>query len=268
MIICLAKNRPISRRGQSSAVYISRDYGETFDKITLFKLRNNSDAIIDSYQISPVLNSFYLFIDATNKCLFITKDFGQTFQRIDLPFKPKSFLLHHSMPNLILATAIEGNSTSYTLYVSETFGLTWRKIQEGVNFVSWSIENVDDDMKKIYVQRVEPNGLSTIISSNDFFSDKDNLKVWLNNVDNVSINGRFIFVTRHVFNWRSDYQLWISVDRRPFFRAIIPLTREVTDYYIADVTSETIFLCVNYKDDSAHLFTSGKCRRIYADNTC
>lgn len=259
MIICLAKNRPVSRRGQSSAVYISRDYGETFDKINLFKLRNNSDAIINTYHISPVLNSFYLFVDATHKCAFITKDFGTTFQRIDLPFKPKSFLLHHSMPNLILATAILNNSSFYSLYLSETFGLTWRKIQEEVNFVSWSIENVDNDMKRIFIQRIEPsrNGTrsSTILSSNDFFADKSNLKVWIKDVDKVVMNGRFIFATK---NLKDNHQLWISVDRRNFFQAIIPLARQASHYYIGDVTSETIFLCVVYQDDTAHLFTSGK----------
>lgn len=105
IIICLAKNRKFSRRNQSSAVYISHNYGQTFEKIIDFKLTDSSPATIGTFYISPVLNSCYLFVDTTHNCTFITKDGGKNFQRIELSFKPKTFQLHPTIPNLILASS-------------------------------------------------------------------------------------------------------------------------------------------------------------------
>lgn len=106
IIICLAKNRKISRRNQSSSVYISHNYGQTFQKITDFKLKDGSQVVITTFYISPVLNSFFFFVDSINRLIFITKDQGKNFQRIELTFTPKLFQLHHSNPNLILASSL------------------------------------------------------------------------------------------------------------------------------------------------------------------
>lgn len=108
VIICLAKNRKTSRQNRSSAVYISYNYGESFDKIQVLKLKNGQDAIISSFHISPVLNSYYLFVDAENKHIFITKDYGKNFYVIELSFVPQSIQMHHSIPNFLLAQSSNG----------------------------------------------------------------------------------------------------------------------------------------------------------------
>ena len=113
VVICLAKNRKNSLRNQSSAVYISHDYGSSFEQIKVFKLKKGGEAVINTFYISPVLNSYYLFVDNIHNCIFITKDFGTNFQRIDLSFTPKTFKLHHSIPNLLLSNSVEKYVNQY-----------------------------------------------------------------------------------------------------------------------------------------------------------
>ncbi|KAJ6216562.1 hypothetical protein RDWZM_007719, partial [Blomia tropicalis] len=261
VIICLAKNRKISRRNQSSSVYISHDYGKTFKKINNFRIKDGTEAIISTFHISPVLNSFFLFVDTVHNYIFFSKDYGKNFQRIELNFKPKLFQLHHTSPNLILASAIIENSTDYALYLSDNFGFSWKKIQDKIGYFSWAIEGVDlgTELKTIFILRNEPSGLSTILSSPDFFSSTKAPKVWLKNVEEIEINGRFIFATRRLRLLGShgvSHQLWISVDRKEFTRALIPTSDSPINYHVADVTTENIFLCVTFENSTTHLYTS------------
>lgn len=124
-------------------------------------------------------------------------------------------------------------------------------------------------MKTIFVLRKEPNGLSTIISSSDLFAINSYPRVWLNGVEEIEINGKFIFATRRISLFRTttgnstghdSYQLWISVNRKDFFRAVIPnLSSKPINYHVADATQEIIFLAVTFQDGFTHLYTSGIC---------
>lgn len=151
-------------------------------------------------------------------------------------------------------------NSSDSLYISEDFGFTWKQIQVKVGYFSWDVEGVNarENYKNIFILRNEPSELSTILSSNNSFSDQP--KVWLTEVEEIEINGRFIFATRRLrlFGTHNpSHQLWISVDRKPFYRALISSNLQPINYHIADVTSEIIFLCVAFSDGSTHLYTSG-----------
>lgn len=144
--------------------------------------------------------------------------------------------------------------------MSENFGLSWRQIEEKIGYFSWSVKGVDLNERTIFIQRNQPSGLSAILSSSEFFQNKKSMKVWLAYVEKMKVIGRFIFATRRIrpFGVRTySYQLWISVDRKLFYRAIIPLSEEPINFHIADVSPDIIFLCVTYNDSTTHLYTSG-----------
>ncbi|CAG2103255.1 unnamed protein product [Medioppia subpectinata] len=272
IIICLAKNRPTSAN-ISSAVYISRNYGKDFEKVTAFTLKNGSDAVINTFFISPAINSHYIFVDSLNKCLFITKDYGKTFKRIDLAFSPKTISLHATNVELVLMTSAAtagGNDLDSKLYLSEDFGANWRPIQERVKQFSWAVEGVDTNtnVNTIFVQRHEPNGLTSVLSSTDFFTNELNTKQWLTNVKEFEISGKYLFATRSLKligahrspGSHESYQLWVSYQRQDFRRALFPLSNHsvVIDYYIGDATEEVVMACLTFNDSTTHLYTSGE----------
>ena len=150
------------------------------------------------------------------------------------------------------------------MFISDDFGLTWKKIQDKIGYFSWSIEGVDlgEDSKTIFILRNEPSGISTLLSSSDLFASGNKLKVWLRDVEEIEMNGKFIFATRRLHllgsSHKSDNQLWISVNRNEFFRAQIKASQSIAiNYHIADVTPEHVFLAVTFIDGSTNLYKSG-----------
>ncbi|XP_054168279.1 sortilin-related receptor-like [Oppia nitens] len=268
VIICLAKNRP-TNPNVSSAVYISENYGKDFSKVSQFKLKNESEAVINNFYISPAINSHYIFVDIINNCLFITKDYGKNLKRVDLPFIQMSISLHSTNVDLVLMTAkINDTDTHLKLYLSEDFGANWRPIQERVKQFSWGVEGIDTEAngKTIFVQRHEPNGLTSILSSSDFFANEMNTKIWLNNVDEFEISGKYMFATRrlkllgaiHNPKIHDSYQLWVSYKRHDFRRALFPTSNQssIIDYYIADASEEVVMTCLTFNDSTTHLYAS------------
>lgn len=121
--------------------------------------------------------------------------------------------------------------------------------------------------------RNEPNGLATLISSTDFFANSSQIKVWVNNVEEIEINGKYIFATRRfaligtlaIHNKhqasRDSHQLWISVDRNDFYRTVIPSLSSssvnILNYHIAVADPEIVFLAVTLQNGTTNLYTSG-----------
>jgi hypothetical protein len=105
VMICLAKNRA-NNANQSSAVYISHDYGKNFAKISSFVLKNGSNAVINTFYISQAINSHYIFVDNSNNCIFVTKDYGKSFRRIDLSFSPQTISMHSTNAELVLISSL------------------------------------------------------------------------------------------------------------------------------------------------------------------
>nr|XP_027196293.1 sortilin-related receptor-like [Dermatophagoides pteronyssinus] len=266
VIICLAKNRANSRQNQSSSVYISHDYGKTFVMADL-KINDNQSAIIQTFYLSPVWNFFYLFVDQQNQHIFITNDYGQTFKRNRLPFAPKTFQLHPTEHNLILA-----QSSNDVLFVSEDFGFTWQIIHSNsTGYFTWTVPKIDPaiDFRTIFAQRFEPNGLSSLIAfSSDHHLKHHSVHTWLTDVEKVSIKNRFIFATRrknlytHSINKSANMlEFWISIDRQPFFKVQILETDfgdslKPVNYFIVDITDVAIFLCITYQNGQTNLYIS------------
>uniref|UniRef100_A0A3Q1ID25 Sortilin-related receptor n=1 Tax=Anabas testudineus TaxID=64144 RepID=A0A3Q1ID25_ANATE len=263
VIVALARDSAGATGPKSSSVYVSYDYGTSFilisDKFQFSeaKWKNGSKQIISQFYHSPADNKRYLFVDSTNNYLWNTFDFCKTVQGFSLPFKPTDLLLHSKRSNLVLG--YDSSHPFKQLWKSDDFGETWVLIQEHVKTYFWGVEPYDPPTT-VLVQRHEPQGVSTIISSTDFFQTEQNRKVILEQVDSFQVQEKYMFATtsRKLFGSHepSSVQLWVSYNRQPMKAAQFRTRHPITDFYIADASEDQVFVCVNHLNNITHLYIS------------
>ncbi|KAK7883186.1 hypothetical protein WMY93_029360 [Mugilogobius chulae] len=210
-------------------VYVSYDYGTNFTlvsekfQLTGDKAEDGNKQVISQFYHSPADNRRYLFVDSTNNFLWNTFDFCKTVQGFSLPFKPTDLLLHNRRSNLVLG--YDGSHPNKQLWKSDDFGETWVLIERHVKTYFWGVEPYDPPTT-VLVQRHEPQGVSTVLSSTDFFQSEQNRRVILEQVDSFQLRDKYMFATT---------------------------TRE---YYIADASEDQVFVCVNHVNNVTHLYIS------------
>uniref|UniRef100_A0A673KHH9 Sortilin-related receptor n=1 Tax=Sinocyclocheilus rhinocerous TaxID=307959 RepID=A0A673KHH9_9TELE len=207
--------------------------------------------------VNPADNKRYLFTDTTNSYLWNTFDFCNTVQGFSIPFKSTDLLLHSKRPNLVLG--YDSSHPNKQLWKSDDFGETWVLIQEHVKSYFWGVEPYDNPTT-VFVQRHEPQGDSSILSSTDFFQDEQNRQVILEKVDSFQLRDKYMFATttRTLFGSpeSQSVQLWVSYNRQPMRAAQFNTRHPITEYYIADASEDQVFVCVNHNNNVTHLYIS------------
>ncbi|KAM7399797.1 hypothetical protein PAMP_019041 [Pampus punctatissimus] len=236
VIVALARDSAGATGPKTSSVYVSYDYGTTFtlvsDKFQLSgsKVKDGSKQVISQFYHSPADNRRYLFVDSTNNYLWNTFDFCKSVQGFSLPFKPTDLLLHSRRSNLVLG--YDSSHPNKQLWKSDDFGETWVLIQEHVKTYFWGVEPYDPSTT-VLVQRHEPQGVSTILSSTDFFQSELNRRVILEQVDSFQLRDKYMFATttRKLFGSHepSSVQLWVSYNRQPMKAAQFMTRRPITE---------------------------------------
>ncbi|XP_014879461.1 sortilin-related receptor-like [Poecilia latipinna] len=117
-----------------------------------------------------------------------------------------------------------------------------------------------DPSTTVLVQRHEPQGVSTVLSSTDFFQSEQNRKVILEQVDSFQLRDKYMFATT-TLRFRgshnpSSVQLWVSYNRQPMKAAQFMTRHPITEYYIADASEDQVFVCVNHTNNATHLYIS------------
>ncbi|XP_077396383.1 sortilin-related receptor [Festucalex cinctus] len=263
VIVALARDSAGAVGPRNSSVYVSYDYGSTFTFVTAkfqlsdAKAKNGSTQIISQFYHSPADNKRYLFVDSTNNYLWNTFDFCKSVQGFSLPFKPTDMLIHSTAPNLVLG--YDSSHPNKQLWKSDDFGETWVLIQEHVKTYFWGVEPYDPPTT-VLVQRHEPQGVSIILSSTDFFQSEQNRKVILEQVDSFQLREKYMFATttRKLIGSTepSSVQLWVSYNRQPMKAAQFRTRHPITEYYIADASEDQVFVCVNHLNNLTHLYIS------------
>ncbi|KAG7282267.1 hypothetical protein CRUP_033794, partial [Coryphaenoides rupestris] len=227
VIVALARDSAGATGSKTSSVYVSYDYGTSFtlvsDRFRFSGAKEDSKQLIAQFYHSPADNRRYLFADVTNSYLWNTFDFCQTVQGFPIRFKPTDLLLHSKQANLVLG--YDGSHPNKQLWKSDDFGETWVLIQEQVKSYFWGVEPYDL-ATTVLVQRLEPQGVSSVLSSTDFFQSKQNRRLILDQVDSFQLRDKYMFATS---------------------------TRE---YYIADASEDQVFVCVNHVNNVTHLYIS------------
>ncbi|KAL4608616.1 sortilin-related receptor [Arapaima gigas] len=261
VIVALARDSAGSPGPKTSAVYVSYDYGTAFslisDKFRLSSKKAGVKQAISQFYHSPVDNKRYIFVDTTNNFLWNTFDFCRTVQGFSVPFKPTDLLLHSTKPNLVLG--YDSLHPTKQLWKSDDFGETWVLIQEHVKSYFWGVEPYDPPTT-VLVQRHEPSGVSSVLSSTDFFQSEQNRHFIMDRVDSFQLRDKYMFATttRVLLGSKepSSVQLWVSYNRQPMRAAQFNTRHPITEYYIADASEDQVFVCVNHKDNVTHLYIS------------
>ncbi|KAJ8343111.1 hypothetical protein SKAU_G00330390 [Synaphobranchus kaupii] len=261
VIVALARDRSGALATRSSSVYVSYDYGANFtsisNKFQLPKEKAGSKELIAQFYHSPADNKRYLFADTNNSYVWNTFDFCKTIQGFSVPFKPIDLLLHSTKPNLVLG--YDSTHPNKQLWKSDDFGETWVLIQEHVRSYCWGVEPYDPPTT-VMVQRQEPQGVSSVISSTDFFQSEQNQHLILEHVDSFQLRDKYMFATttRTLLGSKepSSVQLWVSYNRQPMRAAQIMTRHPITEYYIADASEDQVFVCVNHANNVTHLYIS------------
>nr|XP_033774457.1 sortilin-related receptor isoform X1 [Geotrypetes seraphini] len=241
-------------------VYLSTDYGKSFDRISekfTFGLGNTSGVSVTQFFHSPADNKRYIFVDANAPYLWISFDFCLSIHGFSIPFRPTDLLLHSMNPNLVLG--IDKSHLNKQLWKSEDFGQTWIMIQDHVKSFYWGIDPYDK-LNTVYVERHEPMGFSTVLRSTDFFQTRESQEIIVEEVDDFQLREKYMFATKtmHLLGSqeKSSVQLWVSFNRRPMRAAQFMTKHPITEYYIADASEDQVFVCVSHSDNRTHLYIS------------
>ncbi|XP_036268500.1 sortilin-related receptor isoform X1 [Pipistrellus kuhlii] len=260
VIVALARDSLALARPRSSDVYVSYDYGKSFQKISErlnFGAGNSSEAVIAQFYHSPADNRRYIFADAYAQYLWITFDFCHTIRGFSIPFRAADLLLHSKVSDLLLG--FDRSHPNKQLWKSDDFGQTWILVQEHVKSFSWGIDPYDEP-STLYVERHEPSGYSTVLRSTDFFQSRESQEVVLEAVRDFQLRDKYMFATKVVHLPGSpqlpSVQLWVSFGRKPMQAAQFVTRHPINEYYVADASEDQVFVCVSHSDNRTDLYIS------------
>ncbi|XP_046384175.1 sortilin-related receptor-like isoform X2 [Ischnura elegans] len=255
VIICLARDQTPDR-GKPSSVLISYDYGTTFENKThFFSLQDQSGdyANVDKFYNHPKYNKHYVFKDSTNRVIYTTKDHGKHFEMVKLKFHPTDISFNEEEPLTFLA--YDKIDPQKKLWVTKDFGSTWTLVQENVKAYFWS--NLPGEKLLLYVEREEPNGSSTVLSSPSYFQDEELTKVVLKDVEDFEVREDFMFATKKAGEENLD--LYISHKRKPFVKALFNSESNNLNYHVVEVSDGKVFVAVEHDSDwQVNLYVSDR----------
>lgn len=262
MIILAKNNKAKSNASRSTTMYISYDYGSTFVKEDKLKLKDGSPAILNTFITSKVNNSHFIFTDIVNNYLFISDDYGRTYETVNLTFSPKNVQMHSSLSNHILAS---DDSESTVLYLSKDFGRTWKNITDNVSKFSWaSFEKPN----RIYVLKNEKYSKSLVLSD-DYFENK--LPFLTNNVKDFKICGNYVVKTISNTNiggsTKDQYlTMFVASNNSSFNMALFNNRSRLVaiDYIVADCTDFELIVAAkfNYSNNYDLLISDRRGNRL------
>lgn len=253
VIVALTRDISPNPLSSTSQVYISRDYGKTFQENRLM-LDSTTPGIIDLYYNSPVYKSHYIFADVIHNSIWSTLDSGVTIQLHRLSFSPRLLTLHPSDWRTLLG--FDERDIQRRLWLSYDFGSTWQVLRTGVKAFYWGIVPYDTGTT-LYVQTMSP---SAVLKYTGPMSNYTSLEIFAAAMD-FGVIDRFMFATRNVStsvpsSGAFSLQLWISLNRRPFQLTQFPNRDVHQDFFVADATEDQVFICANHNSTSTNLYIS------------
>uniref|UniRef100_A0A6B2EKV3 Sortilin-related receptor n=1 Tax=Phlebotomus kandelakii TaxID=1109342 RepID=A0A6B2EKV3_9DIPT len=264
VMICLAREPPLgpmedakmAEAPSPSAVFISYDYGDTFqDKTDMFKVSVNGseeNSTLDQFITHPKFNTI-VFTDPRHKTIFTSLDHGKTVQRSTLDFSPSDISFYELDRKTFLA--LDKEDPERKLYYTNDFGQSFTLLQSFVKSFVWS--SGEGMPIHLYVERKEANNASSVIFMNASELVKERTKINFNllieNVQDFHVKKDFMFATRKVMN---DTQLLISYKRGRFVKAEFQSNLPIRGLHIADVEGKRIFVSVVHSEILCHLYVS------------
>ncbi|XP_014768390.1 sortilin-related receptor isoform X1 [Octopus bimaculoides] len=255
VIVALTKDSKPTAKASSSNVFISYNYGKDFENVSYKLTSDNNVSAIHQFHNHPRQNSHYVFVDITYNVTFFTRDYGKAFIKHPVPFCPRVLAFHSSNPEILLG--MDDDDSQRKLYLTKNFGDSWTLVQENVKAFFWG-QGKYDNPNNIYVERIEPNGHSTVVLSTNFFLGSQ--LALISGVEDFEIKDNYMFATKKIRYFGSSHpfhlQLWVSRNGGEFRLAQFWPQMNNMDYYIADASEDQVFVCVNHHNYLSNLFVS------------
>ncbi|XP_046665505.1 sortilin-related receptor-like isoform X3 [Homalodisca vitripennis] len=254
VVICLAKDSNTANFAKPSAVYISYNYGDSFDNKTEFFKFSQPDgkpvfASIDKFFTHPKFISHLVFLDIVHKVIFTTTDYGKSFKYYSLSFNPVDISFHPENPSLFLI-----HDDKHSLWVTTDFGMTWSRNQEFVKVYFWVVE--DNGEQYLVVQREEPTTSSVIAVTGLLPGQTSSLSLVIRDVVDLWVKGEFMFVTRKDPKDAQSLDLLVSHKRGEFKKAVFQSELRCQAYHIVDADSVRVMVAVSHSEYMANLYVS------------
>ncbi|XP_012284613.1 sortilin-related receptor [Orussus abietinus] len=266
VIICLAKDSTLLTRlsgnravsSSPSAVYISYNYGDTFEnKTKFFKISrepNAKYASVDKFYNHPKFTTDCVFADNINQLIFVTMDNGKNIIRHNLQFHPSEISFHDE--DRFTIVVLDKTDPMRKLWYTENMGTTWVFLQEYVKAFSW----IATHPRALLVERAEPTHYTTVLKMG-LTSFKRNFTVVIRNVEDFQVRGDYMFGTRKADSQdtaqpQRNLDLYISYKRQPFVKARFNTELDKRDFHIVDVSYNRIFVAVSHSETVVNLYVS------------
>ncbi|XP_025834721.1 sortilin-related receptor-like isoform X2 [Agrilus planipennis] len=253
VIICLARDPPTSYETDvmnSSSVYISYDYGNTYEnKTELFKISNKTYSVVEKFYNHEKYNTHFVFTDLKNKVLFTTKNHGRDIKKVQLKFTPSEVSFHEFQPQIFLI--LDKVDSKRPLYLTEDFGDSWQIVDEFVESFHWISE--DSTKLRLVLQRNEPGGWSSIFYCMDITKDK-RWHLYATEVKHFFVKEDYIFFTKNAS--KNNLDLYVSYKFGEKKKCVFDSELDRKNYYIADVSNNRTLVAVSHTNTLSHLYVS------------
>ncbi|XP_050504158.1 sortilin-related receptor-like isoform X12 [Diabrotica virgifera virgifera] len=250
VIICLARDPASIVPDVPSAVFISYDDGDTYqNKTESFNLPDGGYATLERFYSHAKLGAHFVFTDIKHNAIYVTTDYGKTFERRDLNFTPSEISFHGLNPSIFVL--LDKNTTKHKLWITEDSGKSFRMVEESVKAFYWLKEA--NDQYRLVVQRSEPNDLSTILLSMNLFKNRES-QIYISNVTDFFIKGDYLFSTK--YNEKGELQLYVSYKLGAQLLCIFDSKEKFKSYFIVDVTNTKALVAAGHSNTTSHLYVS------------
>lgn len=265
MIVLAKNNKPKPNTNLTTNVYVSYDYGSTFKKEDKLKLPNGSEPILNTFITSKLNNSHFLFTDVVNNFLFVSIDYGQTYERFPVRFSPKIVQIHNTIPGYILAS---DDTEPADLHLSYNFGRTWELIHHNVTKWSWASNYEQSDrlrQDRVYALVLNANGQKSFYQTDKYFEEKP-LSLLRNKVKDFKICNKYVVVIRYASNYGGPtkevgLKMDVAFNKTQFNMALfnkIYSNADIADFYVVDCSDNELIVAARLHNtkDRANLFVS------------
>ncbi|XP_028855260.1 sortilin isoform X1 [Denticeps clupeoides] len=259
------------RIGQSK-LYRSEDYGKTFQDVT--HLINHTFIQTElGIAIGPENSGKVILtgdlLERSGAQIFRSVDFGRSFAQTSLPFHPRMQIIYNPHNSDVLLAISSVND----MWLSEDFGVNWRRSHDMVCLVKWGPENT------IFFS-TNPNGSCSDRGSLELKKTSDygrTFKTIGSRIYSFGLGGRFVF-SSVMTGVGSTRMIHVSVDQGEVWNmAQLPTVGHEQFYSILAASEDMVFMHVDdlgdsgvgtvyISDERGILFSKSLERHLYTTN--
>lgn len=263
-IWCGDNNNVVLIRTEYNSVYRSIDHGETFKLITKKMLKAAERVISEAEEIGEVTriirseaDSGILVFIGNKGVHWVSSNCGKTMKALSRDFIIGQIRMHPTMPNLMLASAIEDCKDeddticyfgTHPLYLTEDLGTTWRQIAKNVKQFEWpfNAEQTAQMPETRIFALIRTPSQDILVKTDDYFATK---KILVNNVLELKMRGSFMFAITTVE--RDRVLLLVSTldsSFEKFYKAVFPDVKlKMKNVHILDASEGVVFVLTTRK---------------------